>query len=145
MNTDDKNNGMSHKEIKQVLKHRYPFLLVDKIKEIGEGSIVGIKNVTATDVVLEGHFPDQPIYPGVLIIEACSQVGGVLVSNKVKGNGYIAQVDSFKFMKFVEPGDTMELHAEYLKSFGPYVNVRVFAKVEGKTVAKGTITYVFKG
>lgn len=135
---------LSHQELKSILRHRHPFLLVDKIVEFNDDSIVGIKNITGTDYVMEGHFPDEPIYPGVLLIEACSQVGGILVSKQITGNGYIAQINDFKFLNFLEPGDSVQLHAQFMKKFGRYVSVKVQAYVGEKAIAKGQITYFFR-
>ncbi len=103
-------------EIMQILPHRYPFLFVDKILELIPGKkAVGIKNVTINDYFFEGHFPNKPVMPGVLIVEAMAQVGGVLMLSLKENVGklaYFMAADNVKFRKTVEPGDTLILEAE---------------------------------
>lgn len=135
--------GLSHKEVRGILEHRYPFLLVDKIIELEEDTILGIKNVSASDPYLSGHFPDDPIYPGVLLIETCSQVGGILVSKYFKGRGVIAQIKNFKFLNFIEPGDTIKIRATYKGKIGNFAQITTEAFVENRRVAKGEVTYSF--
>lgn len=130
-------------EIRKILKQRYPFLLVDKIIKLDDESILGIKNVSATDPFLVGHFPNNPIYPGVLLIESCSQVGGILVSKHMKGDGYIASIKSFKFVKFIEPGDTITIEVIFISKFSNFANVSAIAKVDNEIVGKGEIVYSF--
>lgn len=136
---------MNLNEIKKVLAQRYPFLLIDKIIAIDENSITGIKNVSATDPYLVGHFPEEPLYPGVLLIESCSQVGGVYLSKKLEevSNGYLAQVNDFKFLGFIEPGDTIIIKAKFISFFGSYAKMETTAFVKDRKVAKGAITYYF--
>lgn len=103
-------------EIKKRLPHRYPFLLVDKIIELDETSIVGIKNVTFNESFFQGHFPDEPIMPGVLLVEALAQTGGLLVLSTVdepeKYSTYFLKIDKVKFKSKVVPGDTVVLKME---------------------------------
>jgi UDP-3-O-[3-hydroxymyristoyl] N-acetylglucosamine deacetylase / 3-hydroxyacyl-[acyl-carrier-protein] dehydratase len=96
-------------QIKDFLPHRYPFLLVDKILSIGDKEVVGVKNVTHNEPFFQGHFPDEPVMPGVLIIEAMAQTGGLLVLCKLKGkySTYFIRVDNVKFRRKVVPGDTL--------------------------------------
>jgi 3-hydroxyacyl-[acyl-carrier-protein] dehydratase len=104
------------KEIEKILPHRYPFLLVDRILEINleENEIVGLKNVTVSEPFFQGHFPGVPIMPGVLILEALAQTGGVLVHQKgyVKKIAVLLNVANAKFRKPVLPGDSLFLHAK---------------------------------
>ena len=137
---------LSNKEIQNILPQSPPFLFVDKIIEITENYAVGIKNVTCSEFFLQGHFsPKDPIFPGVLIIEACSQVGGVFISKKFsnKGRGYIAKVDDFKFLSFVYPGDTIVMKTMFKSAFQSFVQVNVEAFVDKKRVCKGIIQYYF--
>ena len=108
--------------IKRMIPHRYPMLLIDRVENIrkGEGA-VGIKNVTVNEHVFEGHFPDKPIFPGVLIIEAMAQTAGVLVVETldlIDSNAlvYFMTVDKTKFRKLVQPGDQLELHVSVERS-----------------------------
>ncbi len=106
-------------EIMKLLPHRYPFLLVDRIVEVEEGKrIVGIKNVTINEPFFQGHFPGHPVMPGVLIIEAMAQVGGVfaIVSDKIGDDmvTYFAGIDNARFRKPVGPGDTLRFELELM-------------------------------
>jgi 3-hydroxyacyl-[acyl-carrier-protein] dehydratase len=131
--------------IEQILKsipHRYPILLVDKIIAMEENkSIIGIKNVTFNEPHFMGHFPDKPIMPGVLIIEAMAQTASVMVMNsggrKLEDNlVYFMSIENAKFRKPVVPGDVMELHIEVLLNRGPVWKMSGIAKVEGVKVAE---------
>lgn len=131
------------KEIMSVLPHRYPFLLIDKITALDKGkSAVGIKNVTVNEPFFQGHFPGHPIMPGVLIIEAMAQVGGVLafksadVSNKVV---YFMGIDGARFRKPVMPGDTLELALTVTKCRGAIWAFKGEARVAGTLVAEAEL------
>lgn len=126
--------------IQDVLPHRYPFLLVDRIVEVeGKTRIVGIKNVTINEPFFQGHFPGHPIMPGVLIIEAMAQVGGMLVlgtediSNKVV---YFMSLDKVKFRRPVLPGDQLRCEVEMLQFKGKTCRMRGVAFVDGQVVAE---------
>lgn len=105
---------MDANRIRECLPHRYPFLLVDKIIEIGENHIVGIKNITQNEPFFQGHFPQEPVMPGVLQVEAMAQVGGLLVLNNVddpeRYSTYFMKIDNVKFRQKVVPGDTLIFH-----------------------------------
>ncbi len=109
---------MDVNRIRQLLPHRYPFLLVDKIIEIGTNYIVGVKNVSGNEPFFQGHFPQEPIMPGVLQVEAMAQVGGLLVLNMVdepeKYSTYFLKIDNVKFRQKVVPGDTLIFHLSLL-------------------------------
>jgi 3-hydroxyacyl-[acyl-carrier-protein] dehydratase len=137
---------MQQKEIRTILKQRMSFILIDRVLKIEENEIAGIKNVTASDINLWGHFEEEPIYPGVLLIETCSQLGGILISKKKPNlkDGFLAQIDSFKFLKFIIPGDTIKINATYAGGFSKFAKVNIVAFVDDDIVAKGLITYFFK-
>jgi UDP-3-O-[3-hydroxymyristoyl] N-acetylglucosamine deacetylase/3-hydroxyacyl-[acyl-carrier-protein] dehydratase len=100
---------MDINRVKELLPHRYPFLLIDKIISIKENEIVGVKNITINEPFFKGHFPDEPVMPGVLLIEAMAQTGGLLVLNRLEGkySTYFIRIDNVKFRKKVVPGDTL--------------------------------------
>ena len=128
---------MNIHEILKELPHRYPMLLVDKIVECdGEKHIVGIKNLTFNEPFFQGHFPENPIMPGVLQLEAMAQVGGILLNMKEGKAGRIAYflaVDNARFRKMLRPGDQMRIEIEFKKS---RLNM---AKVHGKVLVDGEI------
>lgn len=133
-------------EIKECLPHRYPMLLIDKVKDLklGEGA-VGIKNVTFNEPFFQGHFPARPIMPGVLIVEAMGQTAGVVVSktmNLEKSGGlvYFMSMDSVKFRKLVEPGDVLHLHVLKEKSRGNVWRFSGKAYVEDNLVTEAVFT-----
>jgi UDP-3-O-[3-hydroxymyristoyl] N-acetylglucosamine deacetylase/3-hydroxyacyl-[acyl-carrier-protein] dehydratase len=110
---------LSLEDIKKRLPHRFPFLMVDKIISIDENTIVGIKNVTFNEPFFQGHFPDEPIMPGVLLVEALAQAGGLLVMNNLEEPGkystYFLKIDKLKFKHKVVPGDTVILKMELIE------------------------------
>jgi 3-hydroxyacyl-[acyl-carrier-protein] dehydratase len=135
---------LSIAEIMDLLPHRYPFLLVDRIVELEPGKgIVGIKNVTINEPFFVGHFPDHPIMPGVLIIEALAQVGGIFALKELGGGkriAYFAAIDNCKFRKPVVPGDQLRLEIEVVAHKGPVWKMHGEAKVDGVLVAKADLT-----
>lgn len=136
---------MNIEEIKQILPHRYPFLLVDRMVSIEPGvSAVGYKNVTSNEEFFNGHFPQRPVMPGVLIVEAMAQVAGVLFLSQPEHKGkipFFCGIDGVRFRKPVVPGDRLEMHVKVLKVRGPTGKVKVEAKVDGDTVADGELMF----
>ncbi len=128
-------------EIMKVLPHRYPFLLVDRILEIEEGKrIVGVKNVTINEPFFQGHFPGHPIMPGVLIIEAMAQVGGMLLMGSVEDPEskvvYFMSLDNVKFRRPVRPGDQIRFELEIQRIRGTVCRMRGMGYVDGEVVAE---------
>jgi beta-hydroxyacyl-ACP dehydratase FabZ len=128
-------------EIMKVLPHRYPFLLVDRVLEIEHGKrIVGLKNVTINEPFFQGHFPGHPIMPGVLIIEAMAQVGGMLLMGSVEDPEskvvYFMSLDNVKWRRPVKPGDQLRFELEVIQIRGRICRMAGIAKVEGEVVAE---------
>jgi len=132
-------------EILKTLPHRYPFLLVDRVTDIKEGErIVGLKNVTINEPFFQGHFPDRPIMPGVLIIEAMAQVGGVLAFKSITTTSrpvvYLTGVESAKFRKPVVPGDQLRFEIDVLKKRPPFWKMLGKAFVGDELVCEAELT-----
>jgi UDP-3-O-[3-hydroxymyristoyl] N-acetylglucosamine deacetylase/3-hydroxyacyl-[acyl-carrier-protein] dehydratase len=128
-------------DIMRVLPHRYPMLLVDRILEIEENKrVVGIKNVTINEPFFQGHFPGHPIMPGVLIVEAMAQVGGMLLLGTLEEPDtkvvYFMSIDNIKFRKPVRPGDQLVFEVEMIQVRGKIAKTRGVAKVDGEVVAE---------
>ena len=136
---------MGYDEICAILPHRYPFLLVDKITELEPGvRCVGIKNVSADEDFVQGHFPGYPIMPGVLLLEAMAQVAGVLtlVSRNTPGAlSYFAAIENARFLQPVRPGDQVVTEATLEVLRGPYCRVHVVGRVDGKVVVEATCKF----
>lgn len=132
--------------IREILPHRYPFLLVDRIEELEAERVVGIKNVTVNEPFFAGHFPDYPVMPGVLIIEAMAQVAGVLVLSGIPDRKnklvLLAGVDGAKFRKPVRPGDQLRMEMKVLRSRASMAKVTGTATVDGAVVAEAEILCV---
>lgn len=127
----------------ELLPHRYPFLLVDKIIEIdGDNSAIGIKNVTANEPQFMGHFPGEPIMPGVLLIEGMAQTAGAICA-RTQGGGaklvYFMTIDNARFRKPVRPGDRVEYHVTKQKQRGNIWKFHCDAKVDGQLVAEADV------
>lgn len=135
-------------QIQEILPHRYPFLLVDRIVELEVGKrAVGLKNVTINEPFFQGHFPSYPVMPGVLIVEALAQVGAVAVLSieENKGKiGLLAGVDGFRFKEQVKPGDTLELEVELTRLRGSIGKGHGIARVAGKVVAEGELMFALQ-
>jgi UDP-3-O-[3-hydroxymyristoyl] N-acetylglucosamine deacetylase/3-hydroxyacyl-[acyl-carrier-protein] dehydratase len=131
--------------ISKMLPHRYPFLLVDKVIEVSENHVIGVKNVTMNEAFFQGHFPDNPVFPGVLQIEAMAQTGGILALNAVTDPGnwdtYFLKIDNTKFKAKVVPGDTLILKMELLEPIRRgIVHMQGTAYVGSKIVSEGELT-----
>lgn len=130
-------------EIMELLPHRYPFLLVDKIINIkGDESAIGIKNVTANEPQFMGHFPARPIMPGVLLVEAMAQTAGAICARKQGAGGnlvYFMTIDNARFRKPVVPGDRVEFHVVKQKQRGNIWKFHCDAIVDGNLVAEADI------
>ncbi|MBH9966664.1 3-hydroxyacyl-ACP dehydratase FabZ [[Bacillus] enclensis] len=127
-------------EIKDIIPHRYPFLLVDRITEVEEGKkAVGIKNVTANEEFFNGHFPDYPVMPGVLIVEALAQVGAVAMLKKEENRGRLAfftGIDKCRFKRQVKPGDQLKLEVEMIRFKGAIGKGKGLATVDGEVACE---------
>ncbi|MGT2964835.1 3-hydroxyacyl-ACP dehydratase FabZ [Streptococcus acidominimus] len=131
-------------EMKEALPHRYPMLLVDRVLEIKEDEIVALKNVTINEPFFNGHFPDYPVMPGVLIMEALAQTAGILELSKEDNKGklvFYAGMDKVKFKRQVIPGDQLIMTARFVKRRGTIAVVEAKAEVDGKLAASGTLTF----
>ncbi|ALC82703.1 MULTISPECIES: 3-hydroxyacyl-ACP dehydratase FabZ [Bacillus] len=132
-------------QIKEIIPHRYPFLLVDRITEIEEGKrAVGYKNVSANEEFFNGHFPDYPVMPGVLIVEALAQVGAVAMLIKEENKGRLAfftGIDNCRFKKQVKPGDQLHLEVEMTRVRGPIGKGKGVATVDGEIVCETEIMF----
>jgi len=131
---------MDIQAIRDILPHRYPMLLVDRIEELEEERIVGIKNVTVNEPFFVGHFPDYPVMPGVMIVEAMAQVAGVLVLHKMEDRKnklvLLASVEQAKFRKPVRPGDQLRIEMKMAKRKATVAKMYGTASVEGSVVAE---------
>ncbi|HOV26708.1 MAG TPA: 3-hydroxyacyl-ACP dehydratase FabZ [Pseudobacteroides sp.] len=136
---------LSSIDIQNIIPHRYPFLLVDRIVEVEPGKrAVGIKNVTVNEPFFQGHFPGNPIMPGVLIVEALAQtacVAGLLVEQNKGKLGMFTGIESIKFRRPVVPGDTLKLEVELSSLKLGMGKAKVLATVEGDVAAQGEIKF----
>ena len=132
-------------QIKEIIPHRYPFLLVDRIIEVEEGKrAVGIKNVSANEPFFAGHFPEYPVMPGVLIVEALAQVGAVSVLMKEENKGktpFFAGIDHCRFKKQVTPGDQLRLEVEMTRVRGSIGKGKGIATVNGEIVCEAELIF----
>ena len=132
-------------DIQKILPHKYPMLLVDKVLELEEGKrIVAVKNVTANEPFFQGHFPGNPIMPGVLITESLAQTGAIMLLSMEENKGKLGVftgINNFKFRKQVVPGDTLILEAELIQYRHGMGKANVKAAVEGAVAAMGEISF----
>jgi 3-hydroxyacyl-[acyl-carrier-protein] dehydratase len=133
-------------DIMRIIPHRYPFLLVDRIVELTPGQhAIGIKQVTANEPQFTGHFPERPIMPGVLMVEALAQTAGVAVMtlDEYRGKlGLFAGIDDCRFRRMVLPGDTLRLEVTVEKLRGMFGRVKGMATVDGEVAAEATLSII---
>ena len=132
-------------EIAQMIPHRYPILLIDRVVEISEDSLVALKNVTLNEPHFTGHFPSKPIMPGVLIVEAIAQASAIFTVKKLGDDAkgklvYFMSIDNAKFRKPVTPGDSVYINIKKLQNRGAVWKFEGVAEVDGKKVAEATVT-----
>lgn len=136
---------VSVEEIQKIIVHRYPFLLIDRIDEIEPGKrAVGIKNVTINEPFFQGHYPGRPIMPGVLILEAMAQVGGIAILYPEENRGILAYttgIDRVKFKKDVVPGDQLRMVAEVIRMRSNMGKIWAQAFVDDEVVAEGEFLF----
>ena len=136
---------MGIKEIQEIIPHRHPFLLVDCIEELEPGvKAVGYKSVTYDEPYFRGHFPQEPVMPGVLIVEALAQTGAVAILSQENFKGktaYFGGLNNVKFKRTVLPGDTLELECEIEKEKGPFCFAKGKGRVDGKLAVSGEFSF----
>ena len=139
---------MDINEIKSILPHRYPFLLVDKVLEIVEDQkIVAQKNVTVNEPFFQGHFPQEPIMPGVLQLEAIAQAGAIVVLSKPENKGKLAifaGASNVKWKRIVRPGDVLDINVELLKMRGSFGFAKGIITVDGEVACQAEIAFVIQ-
>ncbi|HLR67744.1 3-hydroxyacyl-ACP dehydratase FabZ [Virgibacillus alimentarius] len=139
---------MDSQEIKATIPHRYPFLLVDKVTEMEEGKrVVGLKNVTANEPFFQGHFPEYPVMPGVLILEALAQTGAIAVLHMEQNQGkigFLAGVDKCRFKRQVKPGDQLQLEVEITRVKGSIGKGKGIATVDGEKACEAEIMFAIQ-
>ncbi|MCP3027601.1 3-hydroxyacyl-ACP dehydratase FabZ [Halobacillus sp. A5] len=135
-------------EIKEIIPHRYPFLLIDQVEEIEEGRrAVAYKNVTVNEPFFQGHFPNYPVMPGVLITEALAQTGAVAMLKKEENQGKLAfftGIDKCRFKRQVKPGDRLKLEVEIVRLKGPMGKGKATATVDGEVACEAEIMFALK-
>lgn len=137
---------LNSNQIQEIIPHRYPFMLVDRVIELEEGvKATGIKNVTANEPFFQGHFPSEHVMPGVLIIEALAQVGAIAILKKEENKSkiaYFASINNCKFRRKVIPGDTLTLSIEIVKSRSNFGVGKAIATVDGAVACEAELSFM---
>jgi 3-hydroxyacyl-[acyl-carrier-protein] dehydratase len=137
---------LNSNQIQEILPHRYPFLLIDKVIELVPGeSCVAIKNVSANEMHFLGHFPQEHVMPGVLIVEAMAQAGAVIILSLEENKGkiaYFAGIDKCKFRRKVIPGDTLQIQVKVTNQKGQFGIGKAIAKVDGKIAVSAELKFI---
>ena len=136
---------LDHAAIERILPHRYPFLMVDKVTRIDGNKITAVKNVSVNEPYFLGHFPNHPIMPGVLQLEAIAQVAGILMLRQAENFGrlaYFMAADSVKWRKPVRPGDSLVIDVELTKSRGKIGKAKGVCLVDNEPVSEAEVTFV---
>jgi 3-hydroxyacyl-[acyl-carrier-protein] dehydratase len=142
--SNNDNNEINIEEIKEIIPHRFPFLLVDRVTEVtGYESIKGYKNITYNEAVFQGHFPQRAVFPGVLIVEALAQLGAILILRRIPGDqrlAFFAGIDKARFKRPVIPGDRLDLEVKIIRDRGSFVVSEGKAYVNGDLAASATLS-----
>ncbi|MEG0671792.1 3-hydroxyacyl-ACP dehydratase FabZ [Clostridium sp.] len=145
LNNIEEKQSLNIKEIQEIIPHRYPFLFIDKIEELEKGKrAVGYKNITMNEYFFQGHFPQEPVVPGVIIVEALAQVGAValLSMDEYKGKiAYFGGINKAKFRRKVVPGDVLKLEVEIIKMRSGMGIGSALATVNGEKAVVAELTF----
>ncbi len=136
-------------KIREILPHRYPFMLIDRVTEINEseGLVKGYKNVTVNESIFQGHFPNEPVFPGVLMLEAMAQLGAILILKRFppeKRMAYFTGIDKARFKRVVIPGDRLDIEVKLIRERHPFVQMEGTVKVDGELAASAVLMAALK-